>query len=260
MSPEQCRGLSSIDHRADIYSLGCVLFVCLTGRPPFEGEGVGDILFAHMGTPAPMPSRFVRLPPVVDQIALRCMAKDPAERFQSMGELAAAMADAAPQLAQRPASVAKSIPVVPMNAPTTFTSVAAESIRPPSPRSRAPLFAVVGLVVIGLVVTGVVAKSGGKDTSSSKHGATPVENTNPIVNSTATSTPTVTQPPVPIPTATPTVNDEPVVDARTAVVNAKETLTDAAVTPATKTVPKVPPPYKGKTKQKPGQPVIDRGD
>jgi eukaryotic-like serine/threonine-protein kinase len=92
MSPEQCRGLAEIDHRADIYSLGCVMFHLLTGRPLFEGEGVGDLISAHIREPAPAPSSLVAgIPSTVDALVLRCLAKAPAGRFPSMTELAAAI-------------------------------------------------------------------------------------------------------------------------------------------------------------------------
>ena len=92
MSPEQCRGIAEIDHRSDIYSLGCVLFRLLTGRPPFEGEGIEDIISAHIREPAPSPSsRVPEIPSNVDALVLRCLAKAPADRFQSMVELAAAL-------------------------------------------------------------------------------------------------------------------------------------------------------------------------
>jgi serine/threonine-protein kinase len=99
MSPEQCRGLAEIDHRSDIYALGCVLFHLLTGRPPFEGEGPGDIISAHIREPAPAPSS--RAPGIlgaVDALVLRCLAKAPAERFQTMTELAGATAQVLQQV------------------------------------------------------------------------------------------------------------------------------------------------------------------
>jgi serine/threonine-protein kinase len=88
MSPEQCRGAGGVDHRADIYALGCVLFHLLTGHPPFDLPGVGAIISAHLREPPPRPSaRMAQLPPGIDEIALRCLAKDPDERFATMVEL-----------------------------------------------------------------------------------------------------------------------------------------------------------------------------
>ena len=89
MSPEQCRGGSAdVDHRSDIYALGCVLFHMLTGRAPFEHDAPGDFIVSHMQNPAPAPSELVpALPPMVDQLLSRCLAKSPSERFQTMGEL-----------------------------------------------------------------------------------------------------------------------------------------------------------------------------
>jgi serine/threonine-protein kinase len=88
MSPEQCNGACQIDHRADIYSLGCVLFHLLTGRPPFDLHGVGAIISAHLREPAPLPSSVVGpLPPGLDELVLRCLAKSPADRFATTLEL-----------------------------------------------------------------------------------------------------------------------------------------------------------------------------
>ncbi len=53
MSPEQIQGVSDIDHRSDLYSLGCVLFECLTGRPPFHASREQAVLKMHLEDPAP---------------------------------------------------------------------------------------------------------------------------------------------------------------------------------------------------------------
>ena len=84
MSPEQCRGAGNVDQRSDIYSLGCVLFALVTGQAPFTAEGTGEIMMKHMIEPSPrLSSRLNGVPPEVDGLILRCLAKDPAERFAS---------------------------------------------------------------------------------------------------------------------------------------------------------------------------------
>jgi eukaryotic-like serine/threonine-protein kinase len=91
MSPEQCDA-QPVDARSDVYALGCVLFELLTGRPPFDAESEYSLAIAHINDPAPAPSRFVpSLPKEIDDIVLRCLAKDPADRFSSAAELAAVL-------------------------------------------------------------------------------------------------------------------------------------------------------------------------
>jgi hypothetical protein len=88
MSPEQCRGAGHVDHRSDIYSLGCILFHMLTGQPPFDGEGVGEIIASHLREPPRAPSVLVPgLLDGIDQAVLTALVKDPAQRFQQMTDV-----------------------------------------------------------------------------------------------------------------------------------------------------------------------------
>ena len=91
MSPEQCRGVSTLDHRTDIYAVGCVLYAALCGRPPFVNETAGDMIASHLLEEPDPPSTHAQIPAVVDVVAMRCLAKDPAERFQHMDDVAAAL-------------------------------------------------------------------------------------------------------------------------------------------------------------------------
>jgi serine/threonine-protein kinase len=92
MCPEQAAG-ERVDRRGDVYSLGALAFFALTGRPPFEGGTAAKLMSAHLTQPPPDP-RAVRadVPADLAAVLLKCMAKDPKERYQSIGELEAALA------------------------------------------------------------------------------------------------------------------------------------------------------------------------
>lgn len=92
MSPEQCQGASDIDHRTDIYSLGCILYVLLAGRPPFVNELFGDMIVSHLMEEPEPPSTHGGGSPEIDDLVLRCLAKVRTDRFATMTELADALA------------------------------------------------------------------------------------------------------------------------------------------------------------------------
>jgi len=88
MSPEQGMGLSTIDLRADIYSLGVMVFEMATGRAPYTGETPMAVLFQHIQNPVPSALQFnPNLPEDIDQIFHKALAKQPEERYSSAGQL-----------------------------------------------------------------------------------------------------------------------------------------------------------------------------
>jgi serine/threonine-protein kinase len=95
MSPEQCRG-KNVDHRTDIYSFGVMAHYMLTGQFPFHGDDVMDVLMKQVSSPAPpMSSVMPALPPALDAPVLRMLAKEPADRPQSVGAAVDALVEAA---------------------------------------------------------------------------------------------------------------------------------------------------------------------
>jgi serine/threonine-protein kinase len=85
MSPEQCVGSSAVDHRADIYALGCIAFELCTGRPPYTGASAAELMAAHVREPTPVVSRMrPEVPRALDELVARMMAKDPERRPASM--------------------------------------------------------------------------------------------------------------------------------------------------------------------------------
>jgi serine/threonine-protein kinase len=94
MSPEQASGQDAIDPRSDIYSVGAVAYFLLTGQSPFAGRTGVKMLAAHLyEPPAPLETHRADVPRVLEAIILRCLAKNPADRFANVQSLIAALVE-----------------------------------------------------------------------------------------------------------------------------------------------------------------------
>ena len=168
MSPEQALG-KPLDHRADIYSVGVIMYELFTGKVPFEAESFMGILTKHITT-QPTPPRQAApdrdISPTIEAVILRALAKEPEERYQTMNEmateLAAIAAEVAPEVLQpRPSSQALAQISKPLSAvmpsrtatpmprpPSGKQPQALDETRPhPKKKSAAPYFAVAAILV-----------------------------------------------------------------------------------------------------------------
>jgi serine/threonine protein kinase len=95
MSPEQARGLRTVDRRTDLWALGVVTYRCLVGALPFEGEALGDLLVKICTAPLPVPSQMLPgLPAAFDAWFSRALDRDPDQRFASATDFAEALCSA----------------------------------------------------------------------------------------------------------------------------------------------------------------------
>jgi hypothetical protein len=173
MAPEQISGSGQVDTRTDIYAAGVVLYEAVTGRVPFTGETLFDLMRMHLET-APQPPRALRpeLPQGLENVIVQALAKDPAHRFQTAAAMAQATQHAAGELGPddwRALSTQKVITggrastghILPPKAATTVASPTPRHDAPPPPRARGPLpwiLAMIATAAIAVVVTWQVVR------------------------------------------------------------------------------------------------------
>ncbi|MGE3808472.1 MAG: response regulator [Gemmataceae bacterium] len=116
LPPEQAEDPGSADHRMDIYSLGCTLYYLLKGSPPFRGENTMAILLQHHQAPIPsLREACPDVPPCLEEVYRRMMAKKPAERYATMAEVVGALVEC------EKASRVVTMPKAPAPSPTSST-------------------------------------------------------------------------------------------------------------------------------------------
>jgi len=137
MSPEQCSGNGAVDHRADLYSMGCILYLMVTGRPPFVSLGAGELIGAHLyKPPEPLSQHAPSVSPEFEALVMSLLEKQPDRRVQSARDLGAYLT----QIAQRdgwvpsptdPGRISKPHNIEDGRAPTHLT---------PAPHMYTPVF------------------------------------------------------------------------------------------------------------------------
>jgi len=164
LSPEQARG-ETVDSRSDVYSAGCLLYELLTGRPPFVGDSPVAVAYQHVREQADPPSDHdTDLPPAIDAIVMKALAKRLEDRYQSAGAM---RTDIEHYLAGRPVEAVPPVPAAPARAAAAEAPAAAAAATSPrrpepavlpsvddDPPPRTGLWVLLGLLVIALLVAG----------------------------------------------------------------------------------------------------------
>jgi serine/threonine-protein kinase len=167
IAPEQLAG-ERVDARTDVYSLGCVLFETLTGEVPFPRDSDPAKLWAHMNEPPPRPTEVQpELPSRFEEVIARALAKHPADRYASAGDLGrAALAAVEGRDVSEPERVVATGEAAPAataaatrRSPKADTAAASAPARPPRRRR----VAIVAALVAGVATAGVLALAGGGD-------------------------------------------------------------------------------------------------
>lgn len=173
MAPEQGRGLE-VDHRADIYALGVMLYELITGRKPYRADTPMAVIIKHIQEPIPQARAYVpNLPEMVERILSHAMSKEPENRYQSMKEFAADLENliyrAASPMTEQASAPTNLPPTAQLNAPPAQPAkreavVAPTAVQPIPPQADLPAkkrsltwvwFVLGGLALAGLVMGGI---------------------------------------------------------------------------------------------------------
>jgi len=173
MSPEQCASTGMVDGRTDLYSLGCIFYELVCGRPPF-GHGGVELIASHLRY-APLPPRALApwLPPAIEQVIMRLLEKQPEHRYGSCAALITALDEAAassglpaasalqmPMLHGAGASMPAQMSRMPLR--STLGSAAGAMTLPPARRSNGLWIGLCVVTVVGAVVAVLAATGGSK--------------------------------------------------------------------------------------------------
>lgn len=201
MAPEQIWNAKDIDHRADLYAVGVMLYEMLAGRLPYEANNTAELLVKACTTePIPLRDLATALPPPLVQVVDRAMARDPGQRYQSAGEFAAALRAARDAISRpsTPHATAWAPPPPPpvpggwhATAPTAYGHPQQHSLPQPPPQHALPsapsaptrrrnlwLIALIALALLGTALAVIVAALWFDDETAPQHadgghGATP---------------------------------------------------------------------------------------
>ncbi|MDR0783777.1 MAG: leucine-rich repeat domain-containing protein [Propionibacteriaceae bacterium] len=190
LSPEQARG-ETADHRSDLYSVGCLLYELLTGRPPFLGESAIALAVQHLQAPVVAPSTLDgRITPTIDAICAKALAKNREDRYQTALEMSADLSRVRAQaeastLVQPIFDQTKVLPNALVSVPLAPVSLKTK----PKRRTGLIVGLIMGLILVGGGTTGVLLALNGKESGGLE--TPPQSATTPPTSPTADSTGTV---------------------------------------------------------------------
>ena len=154
MSPEQATGAENLDQRSDIYALGVMAYEMLTGRPPFTAKTAAGVLSAHvLEKPVPIRTHRPSVPPRLEELVMRCLEKEPADRWQSAEELILPLESLSTPSGGTTPTTTRPVKVVAPSSAASEPAVPTTQV-PPSAMAKA-LIAAVTLLVVAVAAFGV---------------------------------------------------------------------------------------------------------